>query len=74
MDTPSKGFEVRQWDYLKTKLSFLKDNNKTAKEIFNYIRRIVRQEVGMAVFIDRMGNSPITSNGAFENENKKDSI
>jgi len=31
--------EKKLWEYLKKKLSVLHDNNKTAKEIFQYIMK-----------------------------------
>jgi len=31
--------ELKLWNYLRKKLSVLKDNNKTAREIFEYIYR-----------------------------------
>jgi len=49
-----KGFDERIWDYLRGKLSFLKDGNKTAKEIFNYVDRLKRQEIGMDRIINEM--------------------
>ena len=36
--------EVKLWNYLRKKLSVLEDNNKTAREIFEYIYRGKVQE------------------------------
>ena len=37
IDTILRGEKL--WEYLKKKLRLLEDNNKTAKEIFQYIMR-----------------------------------
>lgn len=34
----------RIWDYLVKKLKPLKDNNKTAREVFNYISKLKTKE------------------------------
>ena len=36
--------EEALWKYLVKKLSILNDNNKTAKEIFNYVSNLLNKE------------------------------
>lgn len=42
-----KGFEEKMWDYLCKKLKVLNDDNKTAREIFNYVDRNTKIQIGI---------------------------
>ena len=43
-----KNEEIKLWNYLRKKLSVLNDNNKTAREIFEYIssRKVQEEDLG----------------------------